>query len=53
MRPFRSRARSLARGWQPTKTALSQSLESKQAGLRFQLRLFYLVVMATEETTHS
>jgi hypothetical protein len=32
---------SSARGWQPTKTASSQSLESRQAGLRFSPAFFY------------
>ena len=39
-RPFRSRARSSARGWQPTKTASSQSLESRRAGLKFSPAFF-------------
>jgi hypothetical protein len=40
MRPFRSRARSVARAWQPTKTESSQSLESRQARLRFSPAFF-------------
>ena len=47
--PFRSRARSSARGWQPTKTASSQSLE-QTGGAEIQPRLFLLVVMAAKET---
>ena len=43
LRPFRSRARSSARGWQPTKTASQQSLESRQAGLRYSPAFFIAV----------
>jgi hypothetical protein len=36
------------RGWQPTKTASSQSLESRQAGLRFSAPPFFVFDLRLE-----